>query len=227
MVGGGTRHSGERDSGDGRWITPASQRRSQETLQAILGTAEQLLNEQPFDEVTIAQICRGAGCSPPSFYQRFRDKEALLHAIHERYTADAVRLIREFLDPGPWQGETVGKLVHSLVEAILEMERHSGGLRATAVRRSFTDARFADRIRTIRDELYGHLAQVLPRVEGFHAEHDPERAARFLVRLIQGAAARHFEGPHLETRPMEREELVEDLCRVALAHLAVEPDARR
>ncbi len=209
------------------WYTPAVQERSRQTLEAILAAALRLLNEKPFDDITVSEICRNAGCSPPSFYQRFRDKEALLHAIHEKYTADSVALIRQFMEPEAWEGEGVEKLVRTLVETLLAMESHSGGLRITAVRRSFSDDHFADRIRVIRAELYGHLAAVLERLDAQTQAADPERAARFLVRLIQGAGMRHFDGPHLEDAPPSREELVDDLCRVALAYLGVESEPPR
>ena len=211
--------------GTASWFTPAAQERSRLTLEAIVRSAVRLLNEKPFDEITVSEICRDAGCSPPSFYQRFRDKEALLHAIHEKYTADSIALIRQFLEPNAWESERVEKLVHALAQTLLAMESHSGGLRVTAVRRSYSDAHFAERIRTIRAELYSHLAAVLRQLEHQTSVSDPERAARFLVRLIQGACMRHFEGPHLEEEPPGREELVEDLSRVALAYLGVEPEA--
>lgn len=210
----------------GRWITPATQERSRRTLAAILNAAERLLNEKPFDEITISEICRAAGCSPPAFYQRFRDKEALLHAIHERWTDDSIALVERFLDPGPWTGQRIEKLVRTLVQGVLAMESRSGGLRTTAVRRSFSDERFAERIRAIRHELYSHLARVLRQLSDQISHPDPEHAARFLVRLIQGVGARHYEGPHLEDRDLDPDELIDDLTRVALDYLGAEPDSQ-
>ncbi len=212
------------ESDDLTWVMPAVQKRSRETLQKILRTTLQLLNEKSFDEITISEICRGARCTAPSFYQRFRDKEALLHVIHEIFTADCLKIIREYVDPEQWAGKPVEHLVSSLIEAIFAMESRSGGLRTTAVRRSFNDEHFAKRIRGIRDELYNHLAGVLVQLDEQICVEDTNRAARFLVRLIQGAAARHFEGPHLESDPIDRDELAADLCSVALAHLGVSSD---
>lgn len=206
------------------WFTPATQERSRRTLEAILRSALRLLNEKPFDEITVAEICRDAGCSPPSFYQRFHDKEALLHAIHEKYTADAIALIRKFLQPNAWEKERVEKLVRALVQTILVMESRSGGLRNTAVRRSFSDERFATRVRVVRTELYVHLASVLQRLEEQTTTTDPDRAARFLVRLIQGAGMRHFDAPHLEDDPPQQDQLVEDLSQLALIYLGVESE---
>lgn len=205
----------------GAWIAPAAQARSRRTLEAILDATRTLLNERSFDEITIAEICRHAGCTPPALYQRFQDKEALVHAIHEQFTHDVVRLVEQYLDADAWRGQPVSRLIDALVRGLLAIESRSSGLRVTAVRRSHADERFADRIRRMREALYGGLARSLRGVDGLEldSEHDEERAARFLVRMIQGAAVRHYEGPHLESRPPDEEELVEDLIRAALAYL--------
>jgi len=209
------------------WIMPAMQARSRRTLGDLLDAARELLNEKPFDEITVAEICRLAGCSPPSFYQRFRDKEALLHAIHEQYRAETVDLIRSFLQPELWSGRTIDEFVDALVRGLLYLEGRAGGLRTTTVRRSHPTTgssgdsgdRFAERLRGIREELYTQLARVLNALRSQVDHPDPERAARFLIRLIQGTVVRHFEAPHLETHPTPREEFIDDLRYTALAYL--------
>lgn len=205
------------------WIVPAAQKRSTRTLARILRTATELLNARAFDEITVADICRAAGCSPPSFYQRFKDKEALLHALHEKYTEDMVASVRLLLDPDAWAERTIEELVRDLVLAIVAGEAEAGGLRVTAVRRALTDDRFAARFRTIRGNLYQHLATVLRQLQPPDAPRDPEHAARFLVRLIQGVVVRHLEGAHLESDPFDQDELVDDLCQVCLAYLTTVP----
>ncbi len=201
------------------WITPATQRRSRERLQAILETATERLNEKPFDEITVAEICRGAGCSPPTFYQRFRDKEALLHALHEKYTAETLELVGTFLDPDVWAQRPVEWLLRALVGGVFHLERRSIGLRITAVRRSHSDPHFAERIRTIRHELYTRLGDCLERLRDQFDHPDPQHAARFLIRLVQGTSVRHLEGLHLEDEPFDPDELVHDVTRMALAYL--------
>jgi AcrR family transcriptional regulator len=209
------------------WINPAAQKRSTRTLRRILRSATEHLNQRAFDEITVAEICRDAGCSPPSFYQRFKDKEALLHALHERYTTDTIAAVRQFLDPDGWHGRSIEELVRTLAQGMVALETQAGGLRITAVRRSLSNDHFAARIRRIRDELYRHLADVLRRLHDQVPHRDPEHAARFLVRLIQGVAVRHLEGRHLETDTIDHDELVEDLSRVCLAYLGVTPERAR
>jgi AcrR family transcriptional regulator len=216
------------------WIMPAMQARSRRTLGDLLDTARELLNEKPFDEITVAEICRLAGCSPPSFYQRFRDKEALLHAIHEQYRVETLDLIRSFLRPELWEGRSIDDFVDALVRGLLYLEGRAGGLRTTTVRRSHpstgadddSNDRFAERLRGIREELYGELARVLDALRSQFDHPEPERASRFLIRLIQGTVARHFEAPHLESHPTPTDEFVDDLRYAALAYLRADSTRR-
>ena len=52
---------------------PPKQRRSQQTLERILLTAEELLREKCFDDVSVAEIAARARSSSGSFYARFPD----------------------------------------------------------------------------------------------------------------------------------------------------------
>ena len=59
------------------------QRRSQETVEAILDAAAQLFSESGFDSVSTNAVAARAGVSIGSFYQYFPNKLALLEALRE------------------------------------------------------------------------------------------------------------------------------------------------
>ncbi|MGB1699548.1 MAG: TetR/AcrR family transcriptional regulator, partial [Nannocystaceae bacterium] len=59
-------------------IKPVSQQRSQRTLQRIIDAFAMLLHTKTFEEITVAEICRAAGCSVGSFYGRVASKDDLL-----------------------------------------------------------------------------------------------------------------------------------------------------
>lgn len=61
------------------------QRRSRETLERILEAAEELLETREFDQLTIAELARHAGCAVGTVYGRLPNKESLLLSLHERY----------------------------------------------------------------------------------------------------------------------------------------------
>lgn len=57
--------------------------------QAILATAEQLLDARPFAEISVDDLAKGAGISRPTFYFYFGSKEAVLLTLWERVIREA------------------------------------------------------------------------------------------------------------------------------------------
>ncbi|KUI28763.1 TetR family transcriptional regulator [Mycobacterium sp. IS-1742] len=57
--------------------------------QAILATAEQLLEARPFAEISVDDLAKGAGISRPTFYFYFGSKEAVLLTLWERVIREA------------------------------------------------------------------------------------------------------------------------------------------
>jgi AcrR family transcriptional regulator len=55
--------------------------RSEETKRSILTAAGELFAKRGFDNVSIREIAKAAGCSHTTLYIYFKDKEALLHEL--------------------------------------------------------------------------------------------------------------------------------------------------
>ncbi len=96
-------------------IKPPLQSRSRETLQRIYAAAESLMEETPFERITVQQIVKRARTTTGSFYARFEDKDALLEALHAQHVSDMVEMLHtrltELPDDATW----------AHVEAIVEM----------------------------------------------------------------------------------------------------------
>ncbi|MGE2692850.1 TetR/AcrR family transcriptional regulator [Mycolicibacterium pulveris] len=60
-----------------------------EREQAILATAERLLEARPFSEISVDDLAKGAGISRPTFYFYFPSKNAVLLTLLERVIAEA------------------------------------------------------------------------------------------------------------------------------------------
>lgn len=58
------------------------------TKKLIVGTFEEMLNEQPFDKITVAALVRRAGVSPNTFYYHYQDIYALLDTWFQEKVAD-------------------------------------------------------------------------------------------------------------------------------------------
>ena len=56
---------------------------------AILETAERLMDERPFSEISVDDLARGAGISRPTFYFYFPSKEAVLLTLLDRMVEEA------------------------------------------------------------------------------------------------------------------------------------------
>lgn len=74
------------------------QARSRRTMDRMVRAAEDLLEERPFDAVSVAEIVRRAGTSVGAFYARFSSKVDLLAAIYaRRFGAEATERSRKYL----------------------------------------------------------------------------------------------------------------------------------
>ena len=57
--------------------------------QAILATAERLLQDRAFSDISVDDLARGAGLSRPTFYFYFASKDAVLLTLFERVIVEA------------------------------------------------------------------------------------------------------------------------------------------
>jgi TetR/AcrR family transcriptional regulator, ethionamide resistance regulator len=87
-------------------IAPTRGRRARRTRgddreRAILETAEQLLEERSFHEISVDDLARGAGISRPTFYFYFPSKDAVLLTLLDRMVEEARGRMGEALERFP------------------------------------------------------------------------------------------------------------------------------
>lgn len=73
------------------------QRRSQLTVDAILGATARVLSQEGYDGLTTNRVAEVAGVSIGSLYQYFPNKQALLHAIWRRHAEQMLDLLASTL----------------------------------------------------------------------------------------------------------------------------------
>jgi AcrR family transcriptional regulator len=94
------------------------QRRSRQTVEAVLDAVVHVLKREGIDGVTTNRIAEVAGVSIGSVYQYFPDKRAIFTALHDRH-ADAIgRLIESTLVEHA--ASSFEDLVRALVLALIE-----------------------------------------------------------------------------------------------------------
>jgi AcrR family transcriptional regulator len=94
------------------------QRRSEQTVGAILDAVVRILQREGSKAVTTNRVAKVAGVSIGSIYQYFPDKQALFLALHERHIEQIDRLVEAKLaEHAPSSLEV---LIAAMVEAMVE-----------------------------------------------------------------------------------------------------------
>ncbi len=94
------------------------QKRSQDTVDAILEATARILQEEGYDKTSTNRVAKVAGVSIGSLYQYFPNKEALIHELFERHHEEMVKMLRTTIqDMG---GAPIPVAVRVYVRAMLE-----------------------------------------------------------------------------------------------------------
>ena len=206
------------------WVRPPRQARSHLTLGRILDAAEALLGEKPWGDASVAEIARRAGSSVGAFYARFRDKDALLSALHERFVEEAMATADIAMSEQRWSNASICAIVRELVAFQVRIQDEHRGLWRAIVLRATEGAEFQARgLRLTRhiDDLFTRLV-VARRHEILHPI--PVVAAAFASRLISGVMLQRLLFPVAASVDSPGVSLVEELTHAALAYLGVFPE---
>jgi AcrR family transcriptional regulator len=206
------------------WVRPPRQARSHLTLGRILDAAEGLLAEKRWEDTSVAEIAKRAGSSVGAFYARFRDKEALLSALHERFVEEARATADLAMSEERWAKASISEIVRELVAFQVRIQDQRQGLmRAIALRATESPAFQARGLSVGRhiEELFTRLV-VARRHEILHPI--PVLAAAFASRLIAGVMLQRLLFPVGAAIDAPGASLVEELTHAALAYLGVFPE---
>jgi AcrR family transcriptional regulator len=100
---------------------------------AILSTAERLMAERPFADISVDDLARGAGISRPTFYFYFRSKDAVLLKLLDRVVAESEAAAAEALTRAAAEPRDRARLV---IETMFRtFQRHRAVTSACAERR--------------------------------------------------------------------------------------------
>jgi AcrR family transcriptional regulator len=167
-----------------RWVRPPRQARSQRTLDRILDAAEALVHEKGFDDTPVSEIVQRAGSSVGAFYSRFPDKDALLHALFDRFYEQAIATADDALAPARWRGAPLDEIVAAVVRFLVEIYREQTGLIRAFVIRHRIDPDYQVRRERLSQHVSARLSALLLVRRGEIWHPDPERAAAFGLALV-------------------------------------------
>lgn len=105
-------------------VVEPKQSRGHETRARLVDACLRLVEDRPFEQISIAEIAAEAGMSVGNFYRRFRSKEAILpdlfDAYEERYAAFATKMRRVEDFGHPDLDTRVRALIHHTMELLRE-----------------------------------------------------------------------------------------------------------
>jgi AcrR family transcriptional regulator len=212
-----------------QWVRTPHQDRSRKTLERLLDSAEALLEERGFDTVSVAEIAQAAGSSVGAFYARFRDKNGLLHHLHERFCEEAMATSDAALAPERWADATVVDILSDVVRSMAEIYRTRRGMFRAFMMVGCTDSRFKERDRRLVQHFLSRLTGLLlaRRVEIEHP--DPEFAIAFGMELVAGVLRDRyiFDSEAGGVWPAATEALVPELIRAYGCYLGLRGTAEQ
>lgn len=109
-----------------------SQKRSQETVDAILAATARILAKDGFEKATTNRIATKAGVSIGSLYQYFPNKESLVRALNDQHTRGILELLR--VRYAEVRHAPLEVAVRAIVSAMVEVHRVDPDLHRVLVR---------------------------------------------------------------------------------------------
>jgi AcrR family transcriptional regulator len=211
-----------------RWVRPPQQARSQETLERILDAAEALVSEKGFEDTPVAEVVGRAGSSVGAFYTRFRDKDGLLHALYDRYLAEATATADAALDPQRWQGAGASEILRAVTRFLTEIYRERGGLIRAFVVRSHGDVEFRARQERLSHYVSERLCALLLARRDEISHPNPERAAAFGLTMVANTLESVILFGELRSGALalSDEELAAELTSAYLAYLGIQEETK-
>jgi AcrR family transcriptional regulator len=208
-----------------QWVRPPKQERSQKTLDVFLNSVETLLEEQGVETLSVKDIAARANLSVGGFYARFPNKEAVLRALHLRFSTEAKATVDVALDPKRWRGVHLSDATPKLVHFLADDYRKRPGLRRAFLLLNGTDAE----VKMRSQEVSGYAAG---RFHGFLAdkagdmEHDDLMLAsdmlhRMLFSMLDNYAL--FQGGTSTGRGIQHDVFVSELSGAVVRYLRVKP----
>ena len=194
------------------------QSRSQDTQERLLSALVSLLDETFFEHITIRDLARRAGVSSGTIYRRFKDKEALLPVLYQRFNRDMQTWSETFwseLDPDASVTEC---LEHLVQEHVRFYRQHSAVLRTVYLYMRLRGELSLEDVDAQRQAMYEAL--LTPVFRALVAEGHPKPAAtqfKLFVLVLITSINEYMLFPHLKpvrTLELAEEDFVAELSRV-------------
>ena len=197
------------------------QRRSAETVEAILTAAAHILEKEGFDAATTNRVAVKAGVSIGSLYQYFPNKESLVRALNDRHTKEILDLLRKRF--GELREAPLESSVRAIVQTMVEVHRVNPALHRVLVNIVPSIGGLAE-TRVVEDAAAALLSQFLKARAADLRPLNPDLSAFMLVHAVEALThAAVLEHPEL----LKGELFVDEASRMILGYLRGGPEEAR
>ena len=210
-------------SSDLHWIRPPRQARTHQSLERLLDVAETMLHDKNFDDIHVTEIASRAESSVAAFYRRFKDKDALLHGLHERHCEEAYATGADALDAARWEGASIAEILSAVFPFLVEILHSNESLDRAIYQRVLTDEQMRERAMKLNRYVVAELsALLLEREEEIHHP-DPGTAVSFALIQALAMLVHHYTVGirDLISVPLSDEQVANELAKSCLGYLGI------
>ena len=214
----GARSSAAAEPMDG--ILPASQERSRAARERMLNAGEAVFARMGYNNAHVSDIASAAGCSVGSFYRRFRDKEALFRALHQKIIEQRRQRNEQFYARPELADLPSAEVIRLFIKDILGHFKQNGGFIRALFQRTLDEGNrdYWPELRKAAALEGDGLARFL-RGLGELAHSDNHYSCDFIVRVIEGTIVHAV--LHAGNALKDEEQFLDDLARVATRYLEI------
>ncbi len=201
------------------------QDRSRRTLEAVLDAAEALIAERGVEVLKLSDVSTRAGYTTGAIYARFRDKEALLHQLYDRFVDRTMAVMDEGYTTLTADGVSLDDALALWIRTLIAHQRQNSSLRNAFLTRVQTEERYRLRSRELSLHAAWCFRQVLEQHHDRIAHDNLDRVSGMAVLLIHAAIepAITMREPASVYVPVSDDALVTELVRVLRAYLETAP----
>ena len=207
------------------YLVEPQQARSQETMNKILDAAAHILDEKSFDELTISEVVHEAGTSVGAFYGRFKDKDALLQALDERFFIEFEHDVEILLNRQNMLDKSLSEIIFLIISFIVNAYScQKGVLRSLNLRERISYGNhFLEREKYAWEKFLPRFNSVFTNYKDQIRHPDPELAINMGYRQMYYTMREVILWQPLpgEKQTFTKEVLVRELTRAFLAYLGI------
>lgn len=145
-----------------QWVRPARQDRSRDTQERLIEAAERLLARgRSWADISVAELVKEAGASVGAFYNRFRDKDALLHVLQIQLNKEGEDVAAQARAVGTAVTIPFEVMIRAFVTLAVTAYREQWGLRRALMVQMCSDKAFRERAIELTDLTCETLTGVL------------------------------------------------------------------